>query len=79
MGAWGDSFGACGGGSSIGTVIDELRFTLQPVIQLQGAISPIALTGATEITNLAGSVQEQSVSGAVSIIGLTGNIAVQEI
>lgn len=67
------------GGNVPGKIIDELRFTLQPLIRLSGSIASSSLNGTIGQSALTGSVVSKSLSGTVQPSSLSGSIAVKEI
>jgi len=67
--------GTCTG---IGVVVDELRFVLQPVIQLQGQLAVSQITGDTSVLGITGSVAASSINGSAAILGMSGVISIQE-
>lgn len=62
-----------------GEPVDELRFVLDSLVQLQGVVTAETLTGVATTQTISGAVGSLSVSGQASVVGLTGIIELEEL
>jgi len=67
------------GGISPGLPVDELKFTLSPVVDITGAISIQSSDGAIGVVDLASSVVPADITGSINTYSITGTIEVGDI